>query len=245
MDTRVGHGTREVAIPLDGIVLHGDLTVPADARGVVIFAHGTGSSRFSPRNRAVAATLNAGGFATLLLDLLPPDEERVDAVTRQHRFDIERLTTRLVGATLWVTRQAATRLLPIGYFGASTGAAAALAAAARLRDVVRAVVSRGGRPDLAGASLRLVRAPTLLIVGGDDAVVLDLNQDALAHLGGWKTMDVIPGASHLFVEPGTLEEVARLARQWFAEHLAHAGAPVAGADARLDAPPAVRASATP
>ena len=247
MDTRSESRTREVTIPLDGLVLHGDLTVPPDARGVVIFAHGTGSSRSSPRNRAVAATLVEGGFATLLLDLLQPDEERVDAVTRQHRFDIERLATRLAGATLWVTRQPATRLLPVGYFGASTGAAAALVAAARLRDVVRAVVSRGGRPDLAGPALRLVRAPTLLIVGGGDAIVLDLNQDALAHLGGWKTMDVVPGASHLFEEPGTLDEVARLARQWFAEHLAHAPvhAPVASGSARLDAAPVVPRAVAP
>ena len=216
---------RNVDIPIDGIVLHGDLVVPRDAKGIILFAHGSGSSRFSPRNRAVAETLREGGLATLLLDLLTRDEEQVDATTREHRFDIELLATRLASATVWVTREPDTRHLPVGYFGASTGAAAALVAAASLGAVVRAVVSRGGRPDLAGASLAAVRAPTLLIVGGDDALVLELNQDALARLGGPKALDVVPGATHLFEERGALEEVARLARQWFTQHLVAATPP--------------------
>lgn len=215
--------TRDVELPLDGIRLHADLTVPDRAKGVVLFAHGSGSSRFSPRNRAVAATLWKGHFATLLLDLLTPDEERVDVMTRQHRFDVSLLAGRLVAATDWLHAQPETRDLAVGYFGASTGAAAALVAAARLPDLAKAVVSRGGRPDLAGNALREVRAPTLLIVGGDDPVVLDLNRDALAALSCDKQLEVVPGATHLFEETGTLEQVADLALHWFEQHL-HRGA---------------------
>ena len=208
-----------VEVPIDGIVLHGDLTVPRDAVGIVLFAHGSGSSRLSPRNRAVAATLNDEGLATLLLDLLTPDEERVDERTRAHRFDIPLLASRLAAATAWVKQQPRSRSMPVGLFGASTGAGAALVAAAEMREVVKAVVSRGGRPDLAGDALPLVHAPTLLIVGGDDPVVLELNRDALRQLGGVKALEIVPGASHLFEEPGAMAQVAQLARQWFARHL--------------------------
>ena len=210
---------RAIAMPLDGIVLHGDLSVPASAKGLVLFAHGSGSSRLSTRNRAVAATLHERGLATLLFDLLTPDEERVDTITRQHRFDISTLAERLVAATDWATTNPGTRRLPIGYFGASTGAAAALVAAAKRADAVRAVVSRGGRPDLAGASLAEVRAPTLLIVGGADPEVLDLNRLALARLRGVAVLEVVPGASHLFGEPGALEQVSSLACRWLERHL--------------------------
>lgn len=214
--------TRDVELPLDGIVLHGDLTVPAGAKGIVLFAHGSGSSRFSPRNRAVAATLWKNRVATLLLDLLTQDEERVDVMTRQHRFDVGLLAGRLVAASDWVRAQPETHELLVGYFGASTGAAAALVAAARLPDVARAVVSRGGRPDLAASALRDVRAPTLLIVGGDDPVVVDLNREALSALQCTKRLEIVPGATHLFEEPGTLEQVAELALHWFEQHLGSA-----------------------
>ena len=208
---------RAVLIPMDGINLEGDLAIPEHAKGIVLFAHGSGSSRFSPRNRAVAAELQEAGLVTLLLDLLTLDEERVDAVTRELRFDIELLATRLVGATDWVTQRSPTKHLAISYFGASTGAAAALIAAARRPQVVRAVVSRGGRPDLAGPVLAEVRAPTLLVVGGHDTLVIDLNEKALRQLRCVKRLEIVPRATHLFEEPGALEQVARLARQWF-EH---------------------------
>jgi pimeloyl-ACP methyl ester carboxylesterase len=215
------NGTRE--IPLDGVVLRGDLEVPRGAMGLVLFAHGSGSSRFSPRNRAVAAELRRARLATLLLDLLTGEEERVDALTSHLRFDIPLLATRLVLATQWAQQQPETRFLPAGYFGASTGAAAALVAAAALRDVVHAVVSRGGRPDLAGRVLANVDAPTLLIVGGMDAPVIDLNRAALRVLRGAGELTIVPGATHLFEEPGALEEVARLAGAWFGLHLVAAG----------------------
>jgi len=208
---------RPVRIPIDGIAVEGDLAIPEHAKGLVLFAHGSGSSRFSPRNRAVAAELREAGLATLLLDLLTADEERVDAVTRELRFDIELLATRLVVATDWATRRSPAKHLSVGYFGASTGAAAALIAAARRPQVVHAVVSRGGRPDLAGAALEEVLAPTLLVVGGHDSLVVDLNEKALHHLRGVKRLEVVPGATHLFEEPGALEQVALLARRWF-EH---------------------------
>jgi pimeloyl-ACP methyl ester carboxylesterase len=193
---------------------------------VVLFAHGSGSSRHSPRNQYVARVLRQAGFGTLLLDLLTADEESVDQYTRHLRFDIELLALRLIGATDWLRQQTPTRELPIGYFGASTGAGAALMAAADRPDVVRAVVSRGGRPDLAGPALMRVHAPTLLIVGRADAPVIDLNERALELLDVEKELRIIPGATHLFEEPGALEEVARLASDWFARHLApaHAGA---------------------
>jgi putative phosphoribosyl transferase len=205
----------QVAIPLDGEVHKGALTLAAGARGIVLFAHGSGSSRLSTRNRFVAERLVDAGLATLLFDLLTEIEDRDYAM----RFDIELLTRRLLGATTWVREQAGTQGLALGYFGASTGAAAALKAAAALGDTVRAVVSRGGRPDLAMAELPEVRAPVLLIVGGNDDVVIELNQSAYARLTGRKELHIVPGATHLFEEPGTLDEVANLAAGWFARHL--------------------------
>ena len=207
--------------------LEGDLHVPGGARGIVLFAHGSGSSRFSRRNVQVATALRAAGMATLLMDLLTAEEERVDAVTRHLRFDVDLLAARLVVATDWLRAQPATSGLRIGYFGASTGAAAALIAAAERPEVVAAVVSRGGRPDLAHARLAEVRAPTLLIVGGLDEAVIAMNREAFAELGVEKRLEIVPGATHLFEEPGTLEEVARLARDWFADHFADTSGPVA------------------
>jgi dienelactone hydrolase len=216
-----GHdGGRLVHITAGPVILEGNLEIPSRARGVVLFAHGSGSSRWSPRNRAVARTLSEAGLATLLIDLLTPDEEAVDLRTRQLRFDIGLLARRLVGATDWLTHTSATRHMRVGYFGASTGAAAALVAAAERQEVVGAVVSRGGRPDLAGPALPRVRAPTLLIVGGADGPVIDLNREALARLRCPEHLVIIPGATHLFEEPGALEEVARLARGWFERYLA-------------------------
>ena len=207
--------------------LEGDLHVPGGARGIVLFAHGSGSSRFSRRNVQVATALRDAGMATLLMDLLTAEEERVDAVTRHLRFDVDLLAARLVVATDWLRAQPATSGLRIGYFGASTGAAAALIAAAERPEVVAAVVSRGGRPDLAHARLAEVRAPTLLIVGGLDEAVIAMNREAFAELGVEKRLEIVPGATHLFEEPGTLEEVARLARDWFADHFADTSGPVA------------------
>jgi putative phosphoribosyl transferase len=199
-----------------GVTIAGDLTRPERAVGVVIFAHGSGSSRFSPRNRLVASALNECGIATLLLDLLTPEEERVDDVTRKLRFDIEMLGERLVAARSHIEDSTG---LPVGYFGASTGAAAALLAAADEPAHVRAIVSRGGRPDLAGERLSSVRAPTLLICGGRDAVVIELNQQALALLTrAVAELKIVPRATHLFEEPGALDEVARLAADWFGTH---------------------------
>jgi pimeloyl-ACP methyl ester carboxylesterase len=197
----------------------GNLVIPKGAQGIVIFAHGSGSGRHSTRNRQVAARLNEAGLGTLLVDLLTPAEEQVDLVTAQHRFDIPLLARRVVATIAWV-REGPTAVLGIGVFGASTGAAAALVAAAERPDAVDAVVSRGGRPDLAGPALRRVTAPTLLIVGGADLEVLELNRMALTLLGAEeKRLIVVPGASHLFEEPGALEEVARLAAEWFLGHL--------------------------
>jgi dienelactone hydrolase len=218
--------------------LEGDLHVPGAARGIVLFAHGSGSSRFSRRNVQVATALRAAGMATLLMDLLTAEEERVDAVTRHLRFDVDLLAARLVVATDWLRAQSATSGLRIGYFGASTGAAAALIAAAERPDVVAAVVSRGGRPDLAHARLADVRAPTLLIVGGLDEEVIAMNREAFAVLGVEKRLDIVPGATHLFEEPGTLEEVTQLARDWFADHFAGTRGPamhpgLAGNDHRM------------
>jgi pimeloyl-ACP methyl ester carboxylesterase len=212
-----------VEVPSGGVTQEGNLTVPPGARGVVLFAHGSGSSRHSPRNRYVAGVLQGAGLATLLIDLLTPAEEEVDARTRHLRFDIGLLAERLVGAADWLGDHAATRGLAVGCFGASTGGAAALVAAAERPEAVRAVVSRGGRPDLAGEELGRVRAPTLLIVGGNDVPVLRLNQEALARLAAApKRLAVVPGATHLFEEPGALEEVARLAADWFTRFLAPA-----------------------
>jgi putative phosphoribosyl transferase len=210
---------RAVQIPSEGKILQGDLTVPDAAGGIILFAHGSGSSRHSPRNRYVAEVLQHSGLATLLMDLLTPEEEELDSQTAALRFDIELLAGRLVDATWWVLDQSQTASLRIGYFGASTGAAAALVAAAELPDLIDAVVSRGGRPDLAGAALRQVVAPTLLIVGGKDLTVLELNRKALDELPGEKRLEIVPDASHLFEEPGALEAVASLASKWFVRYL--------------------------
>ncbi len=209
-----------VALDLTGAgVLHGDLVVPSEARGVVLFAHGSGSSRLSPRNRAVAGSLQARDMATMLVDLLTEDEERADAATGHLRFDIELLGGRLVEITRWLREEPSTAELPLGYFGASTGAAAALVAAADLPGEVAAVVSRGGRPDLAGDALAKVLAPTLLIVGSRDEAVLELNRAAARRLGGETDLQVVDGATHLFEEPGALEQVAELAADWFTRYL--------------------------
>jgi putative phosphoribosyl transferase len=198
----------------------GDLVIPANARGIVVFAHGSGSSRLSPRNQFVASVLQGRvNLATLLLDLLTAEEEQVDLRTRHLRFDIDLLAARLVETRQWLADHSSTRHLAAGYFGASTGAAAALMAAAQIPEAVRAVVSRGGRPDLAGAALPKVQAPTLLIVGGEDRQVIELNRKALNELRCEKKLEIVPGASHLFEEPGTLEQVADFAREWFEKHL--------------------------
>jgi putative phosphoribosyl transferase len=212
-------GELPVRVSAGPVVLEGDLAVPTGARGVVLFAHGSGSSRHSSRNRRVAEALQRGLLGTLLIDLLTPQEEVVDLQTAHLRFDIGLLAERLVGATEWLCQNAGTRGLPVGYFGASTGGGAALVAAAQRPELVGAVVSRGGRPDLAGAALSAVRAPTLLIVGGDDVPVIAMNEEALAELRCEKRLEIVPGATHLFEEPGALEEVARLARAWFELHL--------------------------
>jgi len=208
-----------VLAPVDSLNLEGILSVPTAARGVVLFAHGSGSSRHSPRNRYVADILNESGLATLLIDLLTEDEQQVDLQTAHLRFDIALLARRLEGITEWLVRHPEVEGLELGHFGASTGAAAALVAAAELPELVRAVVSRGGRPDLAGPSLAAVEAPTLLIVGGADTAVIDLNRRAMAHLQCEKELQIIPGATHLFEEPGALKKVAELARDWFLKKL--------------------------
>ncbi|HEX5013849.1 MAG TPA: hypothetical protein VFV72_06770 [Candidatus Limnocylindrales bacterium] len=212
----------DVVVPVDGVRLAGDLSVPAQAIGVVLFAHGSGSSRHSPRNRFVARVLQEAQLATLLVDLLTEAEETVDNRTAHLRFDIPLLARRLVSVSDWLRRDPSTASLALGYFGASTGAGAALVAAAARPADVGAIVSRGGRPDLAGDALSRVLAPTLLIVGGDDPLVLELNRQALTRLPGRKRLVVVPGASHLFEEPGTLEQVAALARHWFVRYLASA-----------------------
>jgi len=210
---------RLVQVPAGTVTLDGNLTLPEYAQAIVLFAHGSGSSRHSPRNRYVARVLNEAKLATLLIDLLTLHEEVIDTRTAHLRFDIDLLAERLVDATDWLTQFPDTKHLPIGYFGASTGAAAALAAAAVRPDVVGAVVSRGGRPDLAGSALPRVRTPTLLIVGGDDRQVIELNRAALAQLRCEKQLVIVPAATHLFEEPGALDEVARLARDWFQRYL--------------------------
>lgn len=210
---------REVEVKAGPVRLEGSLAVPEDARGMVVFAHGSGSSRHSPRNRYVAGVLNRGGLGTLLMDLLTGAEEQVDLGTRRLRFDIAMLAERLVGAAEWLSGEPDAAGLRIGYFGASTGGGAALVAAAGRPELAGAVVSRGGRPDLAGSALRRVKCPTLLIVGGYDDPVIEMNERALAQLHCEKTLAIVPGATHLFEEPGTLEEVARLSREWFEKHL--------------------------
>lgn len=212
------------------VTLEGNLGVPTGARGVVLFAHGSGSSRHSSRNRFVAQVLRQGRLATLLVDLLTAEEEVMDRRTAHLRFDIRLLADRLIGATNWLARQPDTRQLRVGYFGASTGGGAALLAAAEQPEAVGAVVSRGGRPDLAGAALPHVRAPTLLIVGGDDIPVIGMNREALARMSAAEArLEIVPGATHLFEEPGALEKVAALARQWFERHLTLAEARPASA----------------
>ncbi len=207
-----------VIVQAGEVPLEGTLALPEKASGIVVFVHGSGSSRFSPRNRFVAEFLNHGGLATLLFDLLTADEHRIDERTRELRFDIDLLTRRLIGAVDWLEGRAGVADLPVGLFGASTGAAAALRVAAERPKRVAAVVSRGGRPDLTGAALSRVEAPTLLIVGGEDGPVIGMNQEAAAHLHCEHRLDIVPGATHLFEEPGKLEQVAQLARQWFLDH---------------------------
>jgi dienelactone hydrolase len=197
-------------------LLDGDLTVPENAAGLVVFAHGSGSSRHSSRNRQVARVLQNGGIGTLLMDLLTTREERLDSYSAEFRFNIELLARRLIGAADWLTGEPALQDLPLGYFGASTGAAAALVAASERPEMIQAIVSRGGRPDLAGPALRAVKAPVLLIVGGADTPVLRMNREAMAGLTVENRLEVIPGATHLFEEPGALERVAKLALDWFA-----------------------------
>jgi dienelactone hydrolase len=211
----------EVHIPAGRATLAGNLNIPVNATALVLFAHGSGSSRHSPRNQFVARTLNDIGLATLLFDLLTPEEELVDMRTAELRFDIDLLAERLVHATTWAKQQQQTRDLRIGYFGSSTGGGAALVAAAQLPNDVGAVVSRGGRPDLACAALPKVRAPTLLIVGGQDEIVIDLNEQARNQMRCKVKVEIIPGATHLFEEPGALEQVAKLASDWFINHIAH------------------------
>jgi len=211
--------TKEIQIPAGHATMDGNLTAVDQAKGLVLFAHGIGSSRHSPRNQFVARMLNEAGLATLLFDLLTPEEESVDLYTREHRFDIGLLAERLVYATTWTREQKQTRDLKIGYFGSSTGGGAALVAAAELPNEVGAVVSRGGRPDLAGAALPKVKAPTLLIVGGEDHVVIELNEEARAQMKCECKIDIVPGATHLFEEPGALEKVAQLASDWFVRYL--------------------------
>jgi putative phosphoribosyl transferase len=232
MSTARQAGAQEVGVPAGDVRVGGTLTVPPAARGVVVFAHGSGSSRFSRRNRAVADVLLRAGLGTLLLDLLTEDEEQEDLRTRRLRFDVRLLGARVVAALDWLAADAVVGDLPpsigrvpVGCFGASTGAAAALIAAAERPDRVRAVVSRGGRPDLAGDALARVTAPTLLIVGGRDTEVLALNRRAAVRLHGEVALEVVPGATHLFEEPGALERVAALARAWFLRHLAGVAEP--------------------
>ncbi|MDJ0593232.1 MAG: dienelactone hydrolase family protein [Pleurocapsa sp. MO_226.B13] len=211
-----------VSVKAGSVSLEGNLGMPKGAEGIVLFAHGSGSSRHSPRNRYVARVLREAGLATLLIDLLTVEEEAIDLRTRHLRFDIDLLATRLVGATDWLLQNSNTRNLRIGYFGASTGAAAALVAAVERPEAVSAIVSRGGRPDLAGSVLSRVTVPTLLIVGGYDRPVIEMNRSALGQLRTEKQLEIVPRATHLFEESGALEQVARLASKWFKRYLTSA-----------------------
>ncbi len=215
----------EVHIAADSTTLDGNLTIPDGAIALVLFAHGSGSSRHSPRNQFVAHTLNNAGLATLLFDLLTPEEEAIDVRTREHRFNIGLLAERLMHATKWAQQHEQTRDLRIGYFGSSTGGGAALVAAAQIPQDVAAVVSRGGRPDLAGEALAKVQAPTLLIVGGNDDIVIELNEQARDRMRCEVKLEIVPGATHLFEEPGALEKVAKLASHWFLLHAAGSAGP--------------------
>ena len=210
---------REIHVPLGSVTLEGNLGVPENARGVVLFAHGSGSGRHSRRNRYVAEELRLARLGTLLIDLLTPEEEEIDSRTRHLTFDIGLLTERLAGITDWLKRDPNTRNLRVGYFGASTGAGAALVAAAERHEEVGAIVSRGGRPDLAGDALARVRAPTLLIVGENDVPVIGMNREAMEQMRVEKKLEIVSGATHLFEEPGALDEVAQLAADWFIHHL--------------------------
>lgn len=212
-----------VRIPIEGAVLHGDLRMTPDALGLVIFVHGSGSSRLSPRNRHVAEELNQQGFSTLLLDLLTKDEQKIDDRTMQYRFDIPLLAGRSTLAARWALAQPGLARLPVGLFGASTGAAAALITAAEMKQEIAAVVSRGGRPDLAGEVLPKVKAPTLLIVGGNDETVLALNRKAMAEMRCVNQLHIVPGATHLFEEPGALEQVVAVSAEWFSRHFEKRG----------------------
>lgn len=212
--------TQQVEIKISGkITIAANLDVVEKAEGIVLFAHGSGSSRFSPRNNYVAGVLRQRNFNTLLIDLLTKEEEIVDLQTRQLRFDIELLAARVIEATKWLCQNDSIGQMPIGYYGASTGAAAALVAAAELGDLISAIVSRGGRPDLAGDKLPKVKAPTLLIVGGEDYTVIEMNKAALEHLTTEKKLSIVPGATHLFEEPGTLEQAAMKTAEWFEQYL--------------------------
>jgi dienelactone hydrolase len=213
----------EIQIQAGRAVLSGNLTIPDNAIALVLFAHGSGSSRHSPRNQFVARTLNDAGLGTLLFDLLTPEEEATDVHTRKHRFNIDLLAERLVHTTRWAKQQKETRDLRIGYFGSSTGGAAALVAAATIPQDAGAVVSRGGRPDLAGDALPKVQAPTLLIVGGNDDIVIELNEMSRDQMRCEVKLEIVPGATHLFEEPGALEKVAKLASDWFVNYIGHAG----------------------
>jgi putative phosphoribosyl transferase len=213
------HNQTEMKIPVGNVVVEGTLTLTPGAKGVVLFAHGSGSSRFSSRNQYVAKGFNGANIGTLLFDLLTKEEEEEDIVTAEYRFNIALLAKRLIGATEWLRKDPKTKKLTFGYFGASTGAAAALIAAAKLPNEIAAVVSRGGRPDLAGEYLPGVVAPTLLLVGGLDTEVIELNQEALNQMTAEKKLVIVPGATHLFEEPGTLEQVAKLSSEWFLRYL--------------------------
>jgi putative phosphoribosyl transferase len=209
----------ELKIPVGNVTVEGNLILPHDAITIVLFAHGSGSSRFSPRNQYVAKIFNASKIGTLLFDLLTEEEEEIDMATAEYRFNINLLAERIIDATKWLRNDPATKNYPLGYFGASTGAAAALIAAAKLPDLVAAVVSRGGRPDLAGDYLPQVRAPTLLLVGGEDTEVIELNREAIAQMTAEKKLVIVPGATHLFEEIGALEEVAKCSTEWFKRYL--------------------------
>jgi putative phosphoribosyl transferase len=213
------HNKTEMKIPVGNVVVEGIMTLIPGAKGIVLFAHGSGSSRFSPRNQYVAKEFNKANIGTLLFDLLTTEEEEEDIVTAEYRFNIALLAKRLIGATEWLRHDPKTKKLSFGYFGASTGAAAALIAAAKLPNEIAAVVSRGGRPDLAGEYLPSVVAPTLLLVGGLDTEVIELNQGAMDQMTAEKKLVIVPGATHLFVEPGTLEQVAKLSSEWFLRYL--------------------------
>ena len=214
------HQENDMKIPVGNVVLMGNLNLPSDAKGVVLFAHGSGSGRYSPRNQYVAKEFNKAKIGTLLFDLLTSEEEEEDMETAEYRFNIPLLANRLIGATEWLKKDPLTRTCSYGYFGASTGAAAALIAAAKLPRDIAAVVSRGGRPDLAAEYLPQVGAPTLLLVGGADMEVIELNRQALDQMTAMKKLIIVPGATHLFEEPGTLEEVAKFSISWFLRYLA-------------------------